>query len=112
MEDGVVETVDKAPETVAGTSTIVDWVVTVDVDMISLGIVVTVKIGKESIESVLIDFVAVAMSRLVDGNEGERKALVPKGPCCDESDTGPREVKAKQYLHGYTQCLITKEEQL
>lgn len=72
----------------------------------------TVKIGKESIESVLIDFEAVVKSRVVDGNEDECKALVPKGPCCDESDKGPREVKAKQYLHCYTQCLITKEEQL
>ena len=101
MEDGVAETVDKAPETVAGTSNIVDWVVTVDVGTISLGIVVTVKIGKESMESVLIDFVAV-MCSVVDGNEGECKALVPKDSCCDESDTGPREVKAKQYLHCYT----------
>ena len=72
----------------------------------------TVKVGKESIESVLIDFVAAVMCRIVDGNECECKALVPKGPRCDESDTGPREVKAKQYLHCYTQCLITKEEQL
>ena len=102
MEDGVAETVDKAPETVAGTSTIVDWVVIVDFDMISLGIVVTVKIGKESIESVLIDFVAVVVCRVVCGNEGECKARFPKDPCCDESDKGPREVKAKQYLHCYT----------
>ena len=62
----------------------------------------TVKIGKESIESVLIDFVAVVMSRVVGGNEGECKALIPKGPCCDERDTGPREVKAKRYFNCYT----------
>ena len=72
----------------------------------------TVRIGEESIESALIDFVSVVMCRIVDGNEGECKALVAKDPCCDESDKGPREVKAKQYLHCYTQCLITKEEQL
>ena len=70
--------------------------------MISLGTVVTVKIGKESIESVLINFVAVVMSRVVGGNEGECKALVPKGPCCDESDKGPAEVKAKQYFNNIT----------
>jgi len=63
---------------------------------------VSVKIGKESIESVLIDFVAVVMCGVVDGNEGECKALVPKDPCCNESDKGPTEVKAKQYLHCYT----------
>ena len=62
----------------------------------------TVRIGEESIESVLIDFVSVVMCRIVDGKEGECKALVPKDPCCDESDKGPREVKAKQYLHCYT----------
>lgn len=68
---------------------------TVDVDMISLGIVVTVKIGEESIESVLIDFVAVVMCSVVGGNEGECKAPFPTDPCCDESDKGPAEVKAK-----------------
>ena len=62
----------------------------------------TVRIGEESIESALIDFVSVVMCRIVDGNEGECKALVAKDPCCDESDKGPREVKAKQYLHCYT----------
>ena len=75
---------------------------TVDADMISLGTVVTVKMGKESIESVLIDFVAVVMCCVVDGNEGECKALFPTDPCCDESGKGPTEVKAKQYLHCYT----------